>query len=319
MSATPYSNHERDLLGILSNGLTHPISQLTERDLDLLLGYEEVEGDKKGKNAFDKLVTKSIFYKKASDYGIKFPEMDIKFQAIEPNEWYKEEYRKIIENARKMKITVNSKEMVINTANHAIAKLSAVYKIEWVKNKILELNSQDLSVLVGASLNEAFIYPLSEQLGIKPYVGDTPLKEREIMRQDFKYGRTKTLIGNFGAISTGVDGLDTNCNHSIMAQPVYSLAVFIQYFGRTYRRNSKYDTVYYYVPYVKNIEGYISIEAKQLSGLMEVDEKGNKRGKLQRFNEIMGGNEEESNQLSEAFSKGMLDIQAELYKQIYNN
>jgi len=90
-----------------------------------------------------------------------------------------------------------------------------------------------------------------ESLGLRvgEYIGDTPTKKRDIVKQQFIAGDIDVLIGS-RAVALGVDGLQKVCSRLIMLSLPWTHAAFEQVIGRVHRQGSRFAEVEVLIPQV---------------------------------------------------------------------
>lgn len=88
-----------------------------------------------------------------------------------------------------------------------------------------------------------------ESLGLTvgEYIGETPTKERDLVKQKFIEGELDVLIGS-RAVGLGVDGLQRRCNRLIVLSLPWTHAAFEQLYGRVYRQGSEFVEVEIVIP-----------------------------------------------------------------------
>jgi superfamily II DNA or RNA helicase len=88
-----------------------------------------------------------------------------------------------------------------------------------------------------------------ESLGLTvgEYIGETPTKERDLVKQKFIEGELDVLIGS-RAVGLGVDGLQKRCSRLIVLSLPWTHAAFEQLYGRVYRQGSNFVEVEVLIP-----------------------------------------------------------------------
>lgn len=297
LTGTPYYNAVHDLLGILSNTTHHPIQQLTEAELSAML-----ESPRATEN-FRKQISLSHWYRILDDYGIKLPDLDFEFIEIQPDESLIQAYQKIIDEGKQLMIQRHGTEQVINTTTQKIRVLSAKHKRELIKKMILDEPGQ---LVVMSSFNEALIYPLGKELDVPTFTGKLSSKERQKLKERFKNQEVKTMLINYGAGSTGLDGLQRVCGKMILAEPVWEIGTIKQGIARL-RRLGGQDKVKIVMPYLAKTDDFLSVEAAMIQSLNK---------KLTEFNFYLRHPEAAADQLTNALNQNQTLFRQELYSKI---